>query len=214
MFSRRAASEFPNDNPELHDGLVWQSESVTGHALPTLRLRPLPGKLPKVIGPGWTERHARDAERGPGPVKAEPRGEIPVPVPDVAAAVAPEPEPHDVPADTPPPSAFDALVAALVRVALDRGATRIAAELPALLAGGRTTPGMADSPRAKALLALGPAWRSALDGGDLAGCGEQPLDVWASELLATLVSLPGEREALRRALRRHGVAAFGMLVAA
>src|SRR5687768_9693627 len=23
VISRRAASEFPNDNPELHDGLVW-----------------------------------------------------------------------------------------------------------------------------------------------------------------------------------------------
>jgi hypothetical protein len=117
-------------------------------------------------------------------------------------------------AEGPAPSAFDALVAALVRVALDRGATRVAAELPALLSGGRVTAGVADSARVRALVALGPAWRFALEGGDLSGCGDQPLDVWASEILATVLSAPAEREGLRRALRKHGVAAFGMLVAA
>jgi hypothetical protein len=277
MYSRRAASEFPNDNPELHDGLVWQSDSVTGHALPTLRLRQLTGRMPKVLGPSWDERAK--------PVVRAPRAEVSVigrppfvhrpPVvecPPVAenasppvAADAPSVEPLEglgwvpvaggavresvvqaepyvesdavrasvvetespvesdavaterhapVTGPAPVPTAFEALLAALVRVTLDRGATRVAAELPALLSGGRSAPGLADSPRAKSLVALGPAWRSALDGGDLAGCGDQPLDVWASELLATLLTAPGEREALRRALRRHGVAAFGMLVAA
>jgi hypothetical protein len=259
MYSRRAASEFPNDNPELHDGLVWQTDSVTGHALPTLRLRQLTGRMPKVLGPAWDERAK--------PVVSAPRAEVPVigrppfvhrppvaentpvavvesapaavaesapvvepseglgwvPVADDAvresvaeapASVESEPTTPETDAPEPTPTAFDALLAALVRVSLDRGATRVAAELPALLAGGRGPTGLADSPRVKSLLALGPAWRAALEGGDLAGCGDQPLDVWASELLATLLIAPGEREALRRALRRHGVAAFGMLVAA
>src|SRR5690349_3062348 len=146
MFSRRAASEFPNDNPELHDGLVWQSDSVTGHALPTLRLRQLTGTLPKVIGPAWAERPKRVG----GPVVAPVNASTPPPVASVVRAapepaVAPEPGPSFVVASeqdpapaavasapdaaslAPAPSAFDALVAALVRVALDRGATRIAA---------------------------------------------------------------------------------------
>jgi hypothetical protein len=243
MFSRRAASEFPNDNPELHDGLVWQSDSLTGHALPTLRLRQLAGSMPKVIGPAWEQRAKRlsppvepAVATALEPARVTSRSGVPevlvqapvadaavpecVAVPEPAVAAGPfveslsqESEPeiavtaHDVASA---PSAFDALTAALVRVALDRGATRVAAELPALLSGAAR----ADSPREKALVALGPAWRAALEGGDLAGCGDQPLDVWASELLAVLLSAPSEREALRRALRRHGVAAFGMLAAA
>jgi hypothetical protein len=269
MDSRRAASEFPNDNPELHDGLVWQNDSVTGHALPTLRLRQLAGKLPKVLRPSWDERakpliSAPRAEvlvigrppfvHRPSPAERPPVVEsAPVavvenapptlvvqapgveslgglgwePVADAAArpsVAETEPNVESDPVATEgaasqlepatAPTAFDALLAALVRVALDRGATRVAAELPALLSGGRGAAGLADSPRAKSLVALGPAWRSALDGGDLTGCGDQPLDVWASELLATLLTAPGEREALRRSLRAHGVAAFGMLSAA
>lgn len=266
MFPRRsAASEFPNDNPELHDGLVWQSDSVTGHALPTLRLRQLTGTLPKVIGPSWEQRpkrlppppvprsveaparatslevlgsepvvvgDAREPVIEPEPIAApesEPVIESPPePLEAYAGASSVEPEPTleapmlepapalDAPSldSAPAPTAFDALIAAISRVALDHGATRVAAELPALLTGARSTTGLADSPRAKSLVALGLAWRAALDGGDLAGCGDQPLDLWASELLATLLSSPGDREALRRALRRHGVAAFGMLIAA
>jgi hypothetical protein len=257
MYSRRAASEFPNDNPELHDGLVWQSDSVTGHALPTLRLRQLAGTMPKVLRPAWDERAKRIVTAPPASVPVIGRAPIvqrppivePAPEPatespptvepseglgrvPVADAAAPErvieaepsiePTPLERELDSPAPAsespaaptAFDALLAALARVALDRGATRVAAELPALLTGGRGATGFADSPRAKSLMALGPAWRAALEGGDLAGCGDQPLDVWASELLATLLTAPGEREALRRALRRHGVAAFGMLIAA
>jgi hypothetical protein len=228
MFSRRAASEFPNDNPELHDGLVWQSDSVTGHALPTLRLRHLAGTMPKVLGPGWEQRPKRlapvdhvvvtprrdvteDLVQVPVADAAVPE-RIDVPDPDITSVSAdPEPEtPHDAPGIASAPSAFDALTAALVRVALDRGATRAAAELPALLSGAARM----DSPRGKSIAALAPAWRAALEGGDLAGCGDQSLDVWASELLALLLSAPSEREALRRALRRQGVAAFGMLVAA
>jgi hypothetical protein len=220
MYSRRAASEFPNDNPELHDGLVWQNDSVTGQALPTLRLRQLAGTMPKVLGPAWEERPKRLGRTpreevtviGPAPVVERP----PVVEPEatVESTVLMADTDESAPETALVPTAYDALITALARVALDRGATRIAAELPALLSGGRTTAGLADSPRAKSLVALGPAWRSALDGGDLAGCGDQPLDVWASELLATLLTAPGEREALRRALRGHGVAAFGMLVAA
>src|SRR5689334_108403 len=127
MFSRRAASEFPNDNPELHDGLVWQSDSVTGHALPTLRLRPLAGRLPKVLGPTWIEAPRRAA---PAP-EAERRPVVDsAPEPVLAEDEHEHEHEHEheqgaeVAADStsvPVASPFDALVAALVRVALDRG---------------------------------------------------------------------------------------------
>jgi hypothetical protein len=132
----------------------------------------------------------------------------------MAEAVTSEPE--SAPAVTQEASAFHALVQALVRVALDRGATKIAASLPDWLAGGRALGEAHDRGRARKLLTTATAWRGALIGTspDLAACGEMPLDVWAAELLSELLAAPAERETLRRALRRQGVAAFGMRSAA
>ena len=42
MVRRLAVSEFPNDNPELHDGLVWACPAPCAPALPTLRLADIP----------------------------------------------------------------------------------------------------------------------------------------------------------------------------
>src|SRR5688572_1981261 len=51
MARRLAVSEFPNDNPELHDGLVWACPAPCAPALPTLRLREA-GPV-RVLKPGW-----------------------------------------------------------------------------------------------------------------------------------------------------------------
>ncbi len=219
MFSRRAASEFPNDNPELHDGLVWTSESPCGAPVPTLRLRPLSGRLPKVLGPSWAP-----VASTPAPEPALPAAPVLAPAhpddapaaPAIAADAGRAPSLVTSPSREPPVEmgAADALVQALVRVLLERGATRAAAELPGLLADGRGEPDA--SPGLARLLSAGAVWRSVLDGksDDLAACGDQPLDAWGAELLSALVGDPAERETLRRALRRKGVAAFGMLRAA
>jgi len=232
MVSRRAACEFPNDNPELHDGLVWTAGSVCGAAVPTLRLRPVAGKLPRVLGPAWAGAEpAPEARLEPAPELAlEPASELapvlaPAPVLDEtpmlpdsdepcleeAPAAVPEPTPA-VSREALPEPAFESLVRALTRVALERGATRVAALLPELIAGGRFPTGIEDSGRARALVAGAAAWRDLLEGtaSDLASCGELSLDAWAAELLAVLLDAPSEREVLRRALRGHGVAAFGM----
>jgi hypothetical protein len=61
------------------------------------------------------------------------------------------------------------------------------------------------------------AWRGVLDGtgGDLAACGAATLDAWAAELVAAVLNAPsGAVPELRRALRRAGVAAFGLLAVA
>lgn len=220
MVSRRAACEFPNDNPELHDGLVWAAGSVCGAAVPTLRLRPVVGKLPRVLGPTWaapepTEEPAVE----PAPVQALDETEmiaacVEAPLELASAAVsAPVSKPSPaVTCEAAPESAFESLVRALTRVALERGATRAAALLPELLAGDRFPSGVEDSRRARALVAGAAAWRDVLEGtaSDLASCGDLSLDVWAAELLAVVLDAPSEREVLRRALRSHGVAAFGM----
>jgi hypothetical protein len=135
-------------------------------------------------------------------------------------------------------AAFRALVAALVEVLLVSGATRAAAVLPGLLEGGAddATHAMAlDAESQRSLVAariaqetdgglrLAPdfvttarAWRDVLSGDahDLSACGTSTLDGWAGDLLKALgVGQDGKTD-VRRELRRRGVAAFGMLLAA
>jgi hypothetical protein len=140
-------------------------------------------------------------------------------------------------AELPPPAAptpFEAFVAALVRVALERGATRAAACLPGLFGLEPPTTEALDAATLEALRARGileregrrptaefsataSAWRDVLEGsgGDLARCGSTPLDAWAAGVLSALLNAPRERsEELRRELRKLGVAAFGLLAAA
>lgn len=204
MLSRRAASEFPNDNPELHDGLVWACPAPLGRALPTLRLRPASGTLPRVLGPSWEA--------------------TPVEAPPCEAVTEP----------AQPSEPFAAFISVLARIALARGATRAAAGLTALCEHGRVTPGALDDASLRALIARRvvassgthttaefratlDAWRSVLEGraSDLSACGASTLDAWAAELLAAALNAPsGDVPALRRELRGAGVAAFGLLAVA
>jgi hypothetical protein len=133
----------------------------------------------------------------------------------------------------PDPSA--AFVAALVDVALAAGATRAAAVLPGFLAGDvQDFDGFSDGVRA-ALLASGVAsdesgvlaptpafkvtanaWRMVLRGesNDFSACGTSTLDGWANDLLKSFgVGRDGKVD-VKRELRRRGVAAFGMILAA
>jgi hypothetical protein len=218
VIARRAASEFPNDNPELHDGLVWACPEPLGRALPTLRIRPAGGELPRVLGPSWEAAPespalpvglAAPADTAPPPLASPP------PAPAAAHELGP----------------FETFVQTLARVAMARGATRAAAAVTTLLTAGRiATEGVdralletlarrrilaAGSGHASAELcqAIG-AWRAMLEGSaaDLAGCGSSTLDAWAAELLAAMLNAPtSELGELRRELRRAGVAAFGLL---
>lgn len=129
---------------------------------------------------------------------------------------------------------FAAFTAALVEVALASGATRAAAILPRWLEGeaidsaelGDLGGALSDAGlgrwegsalRASAReQAIARAWRGILRGEqeDLSACGDSTLDGWAAGLLEVL-GIRGEGDAsARRALRKRGVAAFGMLVAA
>jgi hypothetical protein len=238
MGKRLVVSEFPNDNPDLHDGLVWACPSPCAPALPTLRLRAA-GAV-RVLKPGWEKATPAPPVVGPPlPVALAPafvESEL-ASEPEPARAVAAEsarPEDLEVTASDPPPNGFASFVAALAAILAERGATRAATSVGALLGLARLAPDAFDATTATALVARGMldptsgrptpefsvlarAWRDVLDdtGGDLSACGSATLDVFGANLLATLLGLPsGRAEELRRALRQRGVAAFGMLVAA
>jgi hypothetical protein len=59
-------------------------------------------------------------------------------------------------------------------------------------------------------------WRNIIngDGGDLANCGGRTLDEWSADLISRLLGAPAKLDSIRRALRQHGVAAFGYVESA
>jgi hypothetical protein len=196
-------------------------------------MRPVAGALPRVLGPSWW------LEAEPSVVETQSADE-----PSVAgtACGADEPELAEIPPlveSAPvrrpePATPFERFVDAVAAVALNRGATRAAVAVSALLTHGRLTQGgvdpalLAELARRKILAPGGghaspefalatSAWRAVLDGtgGDLAGCGSATLDAWSAELLAALTNAPrAEVPELKRELRRAGIAAFGMLAVA
>ena len=160
-----------------------------------------------VIGP--PERVPAGAAPAPAPApKAEPEAELPRSRPSVVRA-----SPRPSVAKQAPADPFERLLQALSDVALHMGATRVAATLPNLFAGGATDA----APRARELVAVGAAWRDVLCGttGDLSACGALMLDEWGAELLNELMGRPsGASRELRQKLRERGVAAFGFRDAA
>jgi hypothetical protein len=135
----------------------------------------------------------------------------------------------------PPQDPFAAFAGALVDVALAAGATRAAALLPSLLDGtARDFSGFSDAVRASlvssglvsdengairpsdAFASTSNAWRMVLRGqsDDFSACGATTLDGWAGEILKAFdVGRDGKTD-VRRELRKRGVAAFGMILAA
>ena len=135
----------------------------------------------------------------------------------------------------PSPDPFAAYVAALVEVATLAGHSPVAAALPMLLEGAAfDASSLPEGARERLIAArilvrsdaaLSPsegftsiagAWRSVLRGvtHDLSACGASTLDGWSAELLSAFGVGQGGATDVRRELRRRGVAAFGMLLAA
>jgi hypothetical protein len=146
---------------------------------------------------------------------------------EILASIAPEPATELPPASDDP---FMTLVSTLVDIALAAGSPHVASVLPALLLEGRIAHALADDALqalAEANIANGTevtpafvaqthAWRAILRGtsDDFAACGNAMLDEWAAELLARLLGASSRAATLRRELRSHGVAAFGLVEAA
>jgi hypothetical protein len=292
-----AASEFPNDNPALHDGATWVCLRVSGPARAVVRPKFLarPVEIPRIevarevtagravlpeerlpdsvlgelletlnldLAPSSTEvepevllQETLDLEPLDEPLRAiaeaiseddfvfddgesQPVAELETVTraePDavtsaqavVAAPVAAAPTLVSDP--------YSTFVAAVVQVALDAGATRVAASVPNLLGSETLDKSVFSDDVWRSLVAtrvveeranefvstsdfsaISNAWRGVLRGesGDLGACGTSTLDVWGADLLKALgVGANGKLD-VRRELRRKGVAAFGMLLAA
>lgn len=149
MPPRRSAAEFPNDNPELHDGLVWVCSNPCAKAIPTLRLRPSERRSGKLLQPSWAVAPDRASEPAllyvarelaeSGLVHAPPEpadsGLMHAPPEPAPSEREPVHEPETKRSEVAPPqlSAFEAFVSAMVRVAMAEGASRAASLLPGLL---------------------------------------------------------------------------------
>jgi hypothetical protein len=114
-----------------------------------------------------------------------------------------------------PDDPFLALVDVLEAVARGAGAGDAAlASLRLVLGRERVTEGTSDE-----LLVLreqAAAWQAVLRGEseDFAACGVPSLDEWSSLVVARTLGEMNRAEALRRELRRRGVAAFGLVIEA
>ncbi|HEX6764678.1 MAG TPA: hypothetical protein VF103_04355 [Polyangiaceae bacterium] len=193
MGQRLVVSEFPNDNPELHDGLVWAPPTPCAPALPTLRLRP--SAPAKVLRPNWEPASAPRASEAPLAAPPEPSliapeasrlfSEEPLPV-EPSAPAAPWHEAAPLHEETPSheevtESGFDSFVAALSATLAERGNTRAAGSIGALFGRARLSRDAFDAETKKTLVSRGildaktsrptpefsvvaNAWRDVLDG--------------------------------------------------
>lgn len=163
------------------------------------------------------------------PVMLDPTAMLDVKQSAELAASAEEAEPAAT------PDLFAAYVAAAVEVALATGHTRAAAVLPMLLESAELDVSTLTEDACTRLVAAGvlhssdgglrpsdafsftaAAWRSVLRGAtsDFSACGDSTLDGWTADLLKAFGVGQGTATDVRRELRRRGVAAFGMLLAA
>ena len=174
-----------------------------------------------------------------GAPQAQVQGQVlrpaPSEVPKLEARPLARVTPLKAAAPPPPETPFERFLNAMVRVALSQSATHVAAELPLILRDGRLRPSTlgADAENAlkragylspegsaasDAFVAAQSAWRDVLSGSstNLSACGAHTLDEWAALLLVALLGKPSSvrTDELKKALRREGVAAFGMREAA
>lgn len=132
-----------------------------------------------------------------------------------------------------PTNAFVSLAAVMVDVMCARGATpdrahflrallgleRMEERSPgevasaALIAARYVAVGGRGLARTPEFAAQALAWRQILDGesDDFSACGSMPLDEWAASVIANTLGDPSQAGGIRRDLRRHGVAAFGIV---
>ncbi len=233
-----ACSEFPNDNPSLHRGAIWMCPEVTGPAAcePPATL---PAGEPKVtvtvpepivlaidelvadlVGEGGTESVDDDEsdDESDDENADEDEDEDTIEIVDelrfdevVDESVVDECAELPRVAEDP----WAQLAATLESIARDAGASDAAVgAIRVVLGRERVSAETGDE-----LLVLreqAVAWMAVLRGesDDFSGCGATALDEWSALVLARAIGETGRADALRRELRRRGVAAFGIVVEA
>ncbi len=232
------ASEFPNDNAEISRGAIWVGAVLTGPA--TLQLAPYePVKAaPFVLFFDSDDDYVDgpiELELASGSLSVAVHTPIPLAVAEPEPELAAEPQPLEAALEVSPAPApaFAHFESALSAALMAHGASRSAALLPRLLrleslpADGLSkevrltlqSRGYLDSHArySQKFRELCAAWSAVLSGSsqDFAACGTTTLDRFGADLLAALLAVPATRsDELRRALRKAGIAAFGVLEAA
>lgn len=218
------AAEFPNDNPDLHDGTIWVCLDVIGAPVaerrfvppPPVQAEPAPAPEPPparesgifMTFSSLADDRAEEEEEEDEEILVEELGPLEDAILEVAVneaavievepIVAVEPAPPPAPAITiAPPAPDDAwvvFVGTLVDIAIAHGATAAAAELPRMLEGEK----------------IAQAWAAILRGTseDWDAIGGSMLDEWAADTLARAIG--ADAQMLKRELRARGVAAFGL----
>jgi hypothetical protein len=235
---RSPSSEFPNDNRAIHRGAVWVTHELCGPWEAEALMTPSPAPVaPVAVALVATPDLVLAREPEPEPALAP---DVPATPSDDELAddieIVAELEPLDLELQTTAEDdPFATFIQTLVEVATHAGCEKAAAILPALLDEGRVIPGILPTSVTETLLASGmlaitegglvggaafrktaAAWRAILrgDSEDFSSCGPRMLDEWAADLVACLVAAPAKTEGLRQRLRRRGVAAFGLVMAA
>lgn len=223
------AAEFPNDNPDLHEGTIWVCLDVTG--LPVAERRrpaiveapPLPASPspPRESGIFIVESFISLAEH------EEEEEEIVVeelaPLGDVVEEIAavegevevaadPMPEPAPIVAVEPALVAGDRL-APVFTIAPpppdDPWVVFVATLTDVALAQGAAA-AAAELPKTLETDTIGQAWAAILRGTseDWDAIGGSMLDEWAADTLARITGV--DAQILKRELRSRGIAAFGL----
>ena len=230
------ASEFPNDNPALHDGAIWVCEAPC--AIATAEL---PGERAPVDARGGVdegasvdervsvsvdERESLDVDAADAlavveaPVESGPALELAIDETVVASHVEPHDEDEgeieivdDLDAVDEGDDAATEEIAATSGGAVDPFSFYVQTLTDVMIAAG----GRDAAAHLVAALSQEPtacAWRRIISGEseDYTACGPKSLDEWSAELVARLISMPAKTDQLRRELRSRGVAAFGLVV--
>jgi hypothetical protein len=198
---RPGAAEFPHENPLMNRGALWMGSGMCE----------VPHESNFILPPPIERSSTSSTTRSTSTT-----GDVP----DTGSS------PHD--------GRIETFVRAMTEVARAHGAAESAAHAESLFKFGTPAP-LSLGPDARAALFDGnileasngdvhatawfastsSAWQRMLRGeeGNLAVCGDSTLDGWTADLIARLVAKPALASAIRRDLRRRGIAAFGMLEA-
>jgi hypothetical protein len=235
-------SEFPNDNPSLHEGAIWRCTEIGASASCEV---PLPNEIPSQVIAMAEPIEFGNADVADGAVELEED----VGTVEVAEDFtfeddfeAEETRGHSTAGESQELTTettldmFETFVGVLEEVVIASGGdTRAVACLHALLGQSRLEGVAVDDSVTEALVAgalvvrtdrglvraptftaLVLAWQGILRGEseDFGPCGAATLDEWSANLVARVLGLASRAEGIRRELRRRGVAAFGFLAEA
>lgn len=231
---RMGAAEFPHHNVTIDRGTLWIGTAMCGaekaleppaEAVVTPPRASVAAVEPPQADPTTADPTTARVEAVES-AKATPPSDAPIESFSSAAAVASAPSTPR--SDTP----IDSFLRAVAEVASAHGPAESAAHVECLFKFGTPAPLDLD-PNARAALLDGnileadergvhvtawfsttsSAWQRMLRGesGDLGVCGDATLDGWTADLVARVIAKPTLVSAIRRDLRRRGIAAFGML---